>query len=177
VCEDEASFQQSPGLRRTWARRHAQPQIPSLGRRNTQKVCGAVSLPHGRLAWRRQEPYFNFQTHVAFLEEVVLPTFYRSGRRVYLIEDNASYHLKPEALAWEASEGGRLKVFRLPKYSPQFNPMERVWGYTRREGTHNRYFATVQDLLNTLEDVLEGVRRHPQWIKGLLEPFWPSQEC
>jgi hypothetical protein len=29
------------------------------------------------------------------LDQVVLPTFYRRGHRVYLIHDNASYHQHP----------------------------------------------------------------------------------
>lgn len=44
VFEDEASFQQTPTLRATWARRGCQPQIPTRGERNTQKIFGAVSL-------------------------------------------------------------------------------------------------------------------------------------
>jgi hypothetical protein len=33
VFEDEASFQQTPTLRATWARRGCQPQIPTRGER------------------------------------------------------------------------------------------------------------------------------------------------
>ncbi|MCD6171122.1 MAG: transposase [Thermoplasmata archaeon] len=38
-----------------------------------------------------------------------------------------------------------VRVF-LPPYSPELNPIERVWRITRRTVTHNRYFASVKKL-------------------------------
>ncbi|HDH06008.1 MAG TPA: deoxyribonuclease [Nitrospirae bacterium] len=38
VHEDEASFRQSPTLHQTWAACNSQPQIPTRGQRNTQKI-------------------------------------------------------------------------------------------------------------------------------------------
>jgi transposase len=38
-----------------------------------------------------------------------------------------------------------VRVF-LPSYSPELNPIERVWRITRRQITHNRYFESVKEL-------------------------------
>jgi transposase len=38
----------------------------------------------------------------------------------------------------------------LPPYSPDFNPIERVWKLTRRLCTHNQYFSSLQDLAKAL---------------------------
>jgi len=38
-----------------------------------------------------------------------------------------------------------VRIF-LPPYSPELNPIERVWRITRRQITHNRYFESVEDL-------------------------------
>jgi len=62
VCEDEASFRQTPTVYWTWARRGQQPQIPTRGQRNTQKILGAVGVPKGDFVWRHQTEYFNSQT-------------------------------------------------------------------------------------------------------------------
>ena len=82
VYVDEASFRQSPTLHQTWAPRNARPVIPTRGERNTQKILGAVALYSGRFAYRHQTEYFNHLTYRAFVEEVLLPTFYRRGHRV-----------------------------------------------------------------------------------------------
>jgi hypothetical protein len=47
-----------------------------------------------------------------------------------------------EALA----ENPHLKFKRLPSYSPQLNPIERVWKVLRRRATHNRLFDALAAL-------------------------------
>jgi transposase len=150
---------------------HTQPRIPTRGERHTQKIVGAVALPDGKFVYRHQQDYFNTSTHIAFLEEVFLPVFYRRGHRVFLIEDNASYHTHPDAQAWYASQQRRLVVYPLPKYSPEFNAVERIWNYTRKEATHNRYFATVAALCENLFSAFGDIQQHPHKILGYLEPY------
>ena len=140
VYEDEASFRQTPALYRTWARRGEQPEIPTRGERNPQKILGAVSVPAGDFVWRHQTEYFNAQTYLAFVDEDLLPHYYRRRPRVYLIQANASSHKKPEGLEYFAKHHRQIEVFPLPPYSPDFNATERLWRYTRMHSTHNRYF-------------------------------------
>ena len=81
----------------------------------------------GRFAYRHQAEYFNAKTCIDFLDAVLLPTFYRRGHRIYLIQDNASYHKEPEVHEWFNDNRKRLEVFLLPSYSPEFNAIERLW--------------------------------------------------
>jgi len=172
VYEDEASFRQTPTLYRTWARRGQQPQIPTRGERNTQKVLGAVRVPDGDFVWRHQTEYFNAQTYLSFVDEDLLPHFYRRGHRVYLIQDNASSHKKPEVLEFFAHHQRQIQVFLLPAYSPDFNAPERLWHYTRQAGTHNRYFDTPAELCQSLFTTFTDIEEHPEKIQGLLTPFF-----
>ena len=52
-----------------------------------------------------------------------------------------------------------LTLLFLPPYSPQLVPIERVWKLARRLATHNRYFATLDELLATVETCFDGWRR------------------
>ena len=150
VYVDEASFRQCPTLHQTWAPLNCRPEIPTRGERNTQKILGTVSLQDARFAYRHQTEYFNHATYLAFVQEVILPTYYRRRHRIYLIQDNASYHTHPEVWAWFQQERRRLEVFPLPKYSPELNAQERLGHYTRREATHNRFFERPADLCASL---------------------------
>jgi transposase len=172
VYEDEASFRQTPTLYRTWARRGQQPQIPTRGERHTQKILGAVSVPTGNFVWRHQTEYFNAQTYLSFVDEVLLPHYYRRRHRVYLIQDNASYHKKPEVLDYFARHRRQIEVFLLPPYSPDFNATERLWHYTRVHSTHNRYFDRPEALCQSLFTTFGEIQRHPEEIHGLLKPFF-----
>ena len=61
VFEDEASFRQTPTLHATWARRGSQPQIPTRGERNTQKIFGAVRLDNASFMYLHQEDYLQYR--------------------------------------------------------------------------------------------------------------------
>jgi transposase len=172
IFGDEASFRQSPTLHQTWAPLNSQPRIPTRGERNTQKVLATVSLYDGKFVYRHQTEYFNAQTYRSFLEDEVLPAYYRHGRRVYLIQDNASYHKKPELYEWFQSERSRLEVFCLPPYSPQFNAQERLWQFTRMHATHNRFFDIPAELCASLFETFADIQKHPEKILGLLAPYF-----
>jgi len=172
VFEDEASFRQTPTLHATWARRGSQPQIPTRGELNTQKIFGAVRLDNANFVYLHQEDYFQWETYLAFLEQVAVPAFYRRCHRIYLIQDNASYHKKQETHNWFKANRRYVEVFQLPPYWPELNATERIWNYTRKHVTHNRFFERPQDLCNALFHNFDYVRHHPQEIESLLYPFF-----
>ena len=171
VFEDEASFRQTPTLHATWARRASQPHVPTRGERNTQKIFGAVSLDTARFLYWHQPEYFQWETYLIFLDQILLPAFYRRGHRIYLIQDNASYHKKRETYDWFACHRRYVEVFQLPPYWPELNAAERIWNYTRRHATHNRFFETPQALCRVLFRTFKHVQRHPEEIHNLLHPF------
>jgi transposase len=88
-----------------------------------------------------------------------------------LIQDNASYHKDAEVWGWFHSNRHWLEVHQLPPYSPQFNPTERLWPHTRKNGTHNRYFASATELLATLSRVFREMQTYPELIRPYLLPF------
>lgn len=68
---------------------------------------------------------------------------------VVLLIDNAPWHagrVIDEALG----ENPHLRLKRLPSYSPQLNPIERLWKALRRRATHNRLFDALADLKKSL---------------------------
>jgi len=158
-------------LARTWAPKGCQPKIPTKGERNTQKILGAVSAIDSKFVWHHQTEYFNASTYMVFLEDILLPGFYKRNRRIFLIQDNASYHKKPEVYDWFKSNRKYLEVFLLPPYSPEFNATERIWYYTRHAATHNRYFDSPKELCDALFSTFHGIQKDPSLIKGLMKPF------
>ena len=171
VYEDEASFRQTPTLHQTWARRNSQPKIPTKGQRNTQKIFGAVAPHTAQFVYQHTEEAFNYETYIGFLEDHLLPSFYRKAHRIYLIQDNASYHKKPETYEWFNAHRNYIEVFNLPRYSPELNAEERLWHYTRLHATHNRYFETKERLRAELFATFKSMQDNPQSFEGLLRPF------
>jgi transposase len=88
-------------------------------------------------------------------------------RRVLLLIDNAPWHAGApvrQALA----DCPHLELKRLPSYSPQLNPIERLWKVLRRRATHNRLFDTLADLRQSLRSSLSYFQTMRQRVRTLL---------
>ena len=82
-----------------------------------------------------------------------------SGRRVVAISDNAQYHRSKLHLGWRNQQAPQFGLDFLPPYSPDLNPIERVWKLTRRLCLHNRYFGFLDGVVAAVED------RFAYWTK------------
>ena len=75
--------------------------------------------------------------------------------------DNAPWHKKTirlvETEKWPEYEDIRNSItfIKMPPYSPDLNPIEQVWRVTRRENTHNVFFASVSTLEETVDSAFE----------------------
>jgi len=168
IHEDEASFRQDSTLFSTWSRKGFQPIVPVTGARKSVKIYGCVDIYSARFLFKRAT-VFNADTYLTFLEQRIAHYYY--PRRVYYIQDNASYHKDKDVWAWFNANRSWLTVYNLPPYSPEFNATERIWHHVRMEGTHNRYFDTKEELLSTVNRVFRSIQRNPDQIKGYLQPF------
>jgi transposase len=111
---------------------------------------GAVRLRDGRFLFQREESKFNALTFHIFLKRLRKASS-RSGRRVILIVDNAKYHHAKLHYVWRSQQAPHFFLNFLPPYSPDLNPIERLWKLTRRLCLHNRYFPTLTDVVESVE--------------------------
>lgn len=132
----------------------------------------AVAPQTARCIFRIQKEYFNHKTYISFLEDDLLPTFWRKGRgRIYLIQDNASYHKKTETYEWFSKNRKFVEVQCLPPYHPELNAAEKLWWYTRKEATHNQYHAKEEMLRNALQTTFSKIKKKPSLVRGLVRPY------
>lgn len=87
---------------------------------------------------------------------------------VVLLIDNAPWH-RGQPINAALSENPHLKFQRLPSYSPQLNPIERLWKALRRRATHNRLFDTLADLKQSLRANLCYFQTMRERVKTLLQ--------
>lgn len=141
---DEVSFAQWGSLARTWAPRGQQPILKTSGKRKGLKMFGVIEFVGGGFEYQECEGKFNNEAYVQFLKEIVR----KYSCPVILIEDGAPYHngASINRFKQEMQTQGRLFVYRLPSYSPDKNPIEKLWKNTKKDATHLKYFRTFEDL-------------------------------
>ena len=123
---------------------------------------GAVRVRDGKSLFRKEPEMFNGETFLAFMRQLETAS-QEPGRRVIVIIDNAKYHHAKLHAVWRQEQAPTFALDYLPPYSPELNPIERVWKRTRRNCVHNVYFPTLQTLVDRVER-----KRHAElhWINS-----------
>ena len=66
--------------------------------------------------------------------------------------DNAGWHKTQVVRNLLNEQKDWIKVEFIPPYSPELNPIETNWKVTRNAVTKSRYFKTIDDLQEALEN-------------------------
>lgn len=115
--------------------------------RKSMALFGAVRSQDGCFVWR-PEKTFDASSFQAFLAQLVRHR--RKGRAMLVVVDNARWHHARQLQPWLHEHRHVLRLDFLPPYSPDLNPVERVWKLTRYQCTHNRYFPVLDDLVQSV---------------------------
>jgi transposase len=148
---DEVHFQQHGSRCRMWVPPEIRdPVCYHAPTRKSISYFGAVRIRDGRLVTSKPEGRFDAETCWRFLRQLRRVSR-RRGRKVVVITDNAKYHHATLHLGWRRSQRPDFTLLFLPPYSPQLNPIERVWKLLRRLWLHNRYFPTLTELIEIVD--------------------------
>ena len=149
---DESHFQQHGSRIAMWVPPEDKDPILWLApTRKSVSLFGAVNINDGALI-AHFEKTFNAMSFQTFLEKLLRHR--RKNKRMVVVLDNARYHhaqlLKP--FLWKRKDA--LSLVFLPPYSPELNPIERVWKLLRKMCVHNAYFPRLEDLQNNVSPQL-----------------------
>lgn len=153
---DEVHFQQHGSRCRMWVPPETKdPILLHYPTRRSVGYFGAVRLRDGTFRYHRETDTFNGLTFFAFMK-MLRRASVRTGRRVVVITDNAKYHHARLHKQWREEHARDFALDYLPPYSPELNPIERVWKLTRRQCMHDRYFPRLEDVITAVESEFAG---------------------
>jgi transposase len=142
---DEGRFGLKPTLGRHWARRGVRPLAWVNPGYENFYVYSAVAPKPGE-AFSLFLPWVNTQAMNVYLEELAAAY---PDKRILLIWDGAGWH---ESKGLRIPDNIRCEA--LPPYSPELNPVERLWQWLRRHVTRNQLFDSQEALMDRLADAL-----------------------
>lgn len=151
VFEDEASLSNTATVSYMWAEKGRQPKINQKQRKRERKTLFGCIEPETGIVVTSKADKGNTVSFFSFLL-LVVKTY--PGRKVTMVLDNVPYHhakrLKPILERYKH----RIELLYLPPYSPDLNPIERVWWYMRKKVTHNRYVQTLEARIKNFDDFI-----------------------
>ncbi len=137
---DEAHFYADVDLRGKWVLKGEPALVGSTSPRWGEKASyySAVCLETGEVEAMELDGNSCAETSVAFLRQLRAS----HAEPLIVIWDNGPAHGGDAIRAYLATPAVRLRLVRLPAYSPDFNPDEAIWGWIRDEVTANTCFGT-----------------------------------
>ena len=90
------------------------------------------------------------------------------GQPALLVMDGAAWH-KAERVAHKHSN---IHVVFQPPYSPELNPAEHLWSHLRQNYMKNRWWKTMDDLEDALEQALYDCLKKRETIRSLTAFDW-----
>lgn len=146
---DETGIEGDPRPRRRWAVKGTNPRVTKNGDHVRMNICGIVAPRTGK-AHLLQFTHSDTDCFQCFLD--IASADIKSDRaRQILIVDNASWH-KSKQLNW-----GRFEPLFLPPYSPDLNPIEKLWRYMKME-----WFT--DSISKTREALMERIDKACNWV-------------
>jgi transposase len=154
---DESGFLADPRPRRTWAPKGSTPTTPTTGLHIRQSVIGAVHPNAGELAALVLQRV-DIEAFQAFLDQLDEQT---NHRPIHLVLDNASWH-RSKKLQWH-----QISPLYLPAYSPDLNPIERLWKVVKDRWFTQWYTDNHLNLENRICTALKDMMEKKQETKSI----------
>ena len=152
--QDEARIGQKNTLTRVWGQTGSRPAAPKDLGFASAYVFGAVCPSQGKAAVLIM-PICNTAAMNHHLSEISSQV--AADAHAVVILDRAG---------WHRSQGlvvpGNITLLELPSYSPELNPVERIWHYLRSHWLANSVFIQPGRHHGCLRDGLEPVRHRPR---------------
>lgn len=151
---DECGVEGDPRPRRRWVQPGKPRPVPYLGDHLRQNVIGFVAPQSGSL-FSLIVDGVDTEVFQFFLDEMAKAVPKKEGVRQLLILDNASWH-KAARLHWHHFEPKFL-----PGYSPDFNPIERLWLRLKADWFWDFIARTPEELTERLCTALKSFIDQP----------------
>tara|TARA_B110000881_G_C18492777_1_gene472713 strand:+ start:17 stop:1090 length:1074 start_codon:yes stop_codon:yes gene_type:complete len=124
-----------------WIRTGIDKTIETTGSRTRLNIVGAIRLGHLSDAITEQYKTVNSESIIDFLEKLKLT--YVGNKTIQLVLDGAGYHRSK--LVVDKAKELDITLHYLPPYSPNLNPIERLWKVMNEHARNNRYFSTAKE--------------------------------
>ena len=143
MFQDEAGFGRINKPKYCWCEKGMRPSVPCHHIREYRYAYGAIEPTTGESCFLIM-PYCDTECMNIFLDE--LSKKY-SNDIILLCCDGAAWH-KSKSLQIPDN----IKLFSIPPYTPEMNPIEQIWKEIRKIGFRNETFSSLDKVVDRLCD-------------------------
>ena len=145
-----------------WIRKGVRKEINSNTGRQRLNISGAVDLLEGKVHFQ-EDKTLNSDATINFLKKI--ERAYPTKSKIHIFFDNARYY--KNKVVGNFLKKSKIQAHFLPPYSPNLNPIERLWKWMKERVLYNTYYQEFDDFKNAIFGFLENISYlDPQSVLG-----------
>ena len=123
-----------------WIQKGVRKEIPSNTGRKRLNLSGAIDMITHKIVIH-EDKTLNAEATIRFFQKI--EEAYPSKARVHVFCDNAPYYRNKSVK--EYLETSKIDLHFLPPYSPNLNPIERLWKWLKERVIYNTYYEYFEE--------------------------------
>jgi len=135
-----------------WIKKGLRKELPSNTGRARLNLSGAIDIMSRKLIIQ-EDKTLNAESTKLFLKEV--EKAYPDKKKIHLFCDNARYYKNKKVQAY--LQTSKIELHFLPPYSPNLNPIERLWKLLKERVISNVYYEHFDDFRHAVLGFLESL--------------------
>lgn len=147
-----------------WIQKGKGKEILTNTGRQRVNLSGVIDIISKRVIVREDET-LEAESTIRFLKSI--EKAYPSKQTVHLFCDNARYYRNKKVQIF--LETSKNSMHFLPPYSPNLNPIERLWKLTNERVINNKYYEKFSEFKNSLLEFLGSLSDPPQNLLNILQ--------
>lgn len=123
-----------------WIQKGVRKEVPANSGRSRINLSGVLDVIDHKVLIQ-EDKMLNAEATISFFQKI--EEAYPEKKKVHIFCDNAGYY-KNKAVT-EYLETSKIKLHFLPPYSPNLNPIERLWKWMKERVIYNTYYREFED--------------------------------
>jgi transposase len=144
-----------------WILKGEQKLVPTTARQPRLNFIGGICLNGHRIIYQQADKV-DADNIAGFLCN--LRKRHPGKYKIHIIWDNAGYH--SDAAIQEFAKNLAIELHSLPPYSPNLNPIERLWKIMHEKVSYNKYYDSFPDFTEATLDFFKNIGRKKKLLRS-----------
>jgi transposase len=162
-----------------WIRTGVRKEIPSNTGRSRLNLSGIIDVINHNVIIQEDE-MLNSGATISFFQKI--EKYYPKKKKIHIFCDNARYY-RNEAVR-KYLETSKITLHFLPPYSPNLNPIERLWKWMKERVIYNVYYEGFEEFKMSIMGFFSALNKlPPESVLGktfrsrVRDKFRPLKSC
>lgn len=160
---DSTNPQHNPVIAYGWIKTGEEVEVKTNNGRKNLNISGAIEINSQDVIARSSER-IDANSICILLRAIREKNPFE--KNITMIMDNAAYNR-----SWKVTDLAKklnIKLFYLPPYSPNLNPIERLWKFMKRNVLYNQYYEKFNEFESACMMFFRGIRKFKTELESLI---------